>query len=115
MRIFFLYLGVINIRRALQNIINLKSISLMKKAKLFLTVIAILSITGGALAYKASRISTAFYLDTVTTTFGGGLTSVCTVLTYYNLITNPGGVRTIAASTAPTYTRCPVISVIVFA
>lgn len=86
----------------------------MKQAKLILTIIAAFGVTGGALAYKATRITNIFYIDTVTTTFGGGQTSVCTVPTYYQYTVNPGGVRTIAASTAPTDTRCPVISVILF-
>lgn len=86
----------------------------MKKAKIILTVLTILGIVGGALAYKATRMLKIFYIDTTTTTAGGGIISVCTVQTLYPYTLNPGGVRTIKASTASINMTCPVISVTMF-
>lgn len=82
----------------------------MKKAKFLLVALAVFTIAGGALAYKATRISRIFYLDT-TTSSPSGIISVCSVSTalFYRL--DPGGVKTIKASTASIDVTCPVISV----
>lgn len=83
----------------------------MRKSKIILTVLCILSIAGGALGYKANRAENNFYLDT-TIMFQGAPLTVCSVLTTYTLTPSPVGVRTIKASTMSINQSCPVISVI---
>lgn len=83
----------------------------MQKAKIILVVVSTLSITGGALAYKATRSINIFYLDT-TAVISGEVRNVCTKQTSYLYTYNPFGTRTIKASIQPTDMTCPVISVV---
>ena len=83
----------------------------MKKGRLLLTILCLLSVIGGALAYKSSRNANIFYLDT-TTIQGGTIHSICSITTTYTLIANPAGNRTIKAATIALDMTCPVISVI---
>ncbi len=83
----------------------------MKKARIILFGLILLSITGGALAYKATRAINLFYLDT-TAMISGQIKNVCTKQTSYLYTYYSQGTRTIKASTAPTDVTCPVISVL---
>jgi hypothetical protein len=84
----------------------------MKKAKIALTIVTMLGIAGGALAYKANRILTLFYTDTFTTTQPGGpIVKACLVSTYYQFVIDQGGTSTINAYTTHLTVSCPTLRV----
>ncbi|NLR81420.1 hypothetical protein [Chitinophaga eiseniae] len=82
----------------------------MKRAKIALTLIILMGITGGALAYKASRVGSYFFTEKVVI-IGGQGTTVCTVATMLPYTTTPLGPLTIRASTQSTYGPCTVLEV----
>jgi len=48
--------------------LNLKSNVLMKKAKVMLTAVGLLAVVGGALAFKAHRVTGSYFCSTTSTT-----------------------------------------------
>jgi hypothetical protein len=55
----------------------------MKKAKIFLSAIAILAVIGGALAFKAQRLSQLYWVTTITTETEDGALIRCTQHEYF--------------------------------
>lgn len=57
----------------------------MKKARVILSVVAVLAVAGGAFAFKASRVISPYY-STYTTTIAGP--TYCTSNTYFSVSPN---------------------------
>jgi len=70
----------------------------MKKAKIMLTAVGLLSVIGGALAFKAHRVSGKYFCTTTTT----AATPVC------NILATTAGVHTtfLYCTTQPLTTDC---------
>ena len=77
----------------------------MKKAKIALTAMILLIVTGGSLAFKASRIPHKFYLTNVL----NGHCSIATVKFFVPTVVVGPKAFTIKLGTAPTTDPCPVI------
>ena len=80
----------------------------MKKAKILLTVLVILTVTCSSLAYKTRGFETIFYMQSIS-----GINTYCTVPTIINSIITDIG-RSTRLSTAPVYTACPTIQITYF-
>lgn len=86
----------------------------MKKAKLALTIIAILAIISSSLALKLTRIPNPFFLQTTTTTLGGYITSLCTVESWLSYHTVAAGGFFITASLSSAAGPCPTNMRVIF-
>lgn len=76
----------------------------MKKAQIFLALMAVLIVASAALAFKAKRLPNRFYRQSI----AGGL---CTFYTYLYSTTTLTGGRLTNLATAPTLSTCPILRV----
>jgi hypothetical protein len=96
-----LYKRISNLVNQKFSFLNLKSITIMKRAKIMLTAIALFAVVGGALAVKVKRVPQAWCVEST------DAPGVCSVLSNIGLKTTAAPNGATAALRTPVNGLCP--------